>query len=185
MQKLKIPLLAVSLALGIAVCLPVIAKAENAIRADGNKGQDDANGLTGAEHRSKVATFVQNLLNAADREKGDVGEQVKAVARAQNEDIDAEAEAIDKIKDRSKIKTLLIGTDYKNIGKLRSGIKKAENQINKLNNLLDKTTIADTAVALQAQAQILTEEQQKIESFIQANESRFSFFGWFVKLFSK
>src|SRR3989344_6975657 len=108
MQKLKIPLFLVSLALGVSFfSLPaVIAKAEdtaltgidgdqiidNGDRADddgnqgdiedlnaadegrgiGNKDQGRAKEFNGAEHRSNVATFVQSLLNAADRENGGI-----------------------------------------------------------------------------------------------------------------
>ena len=150
-----------------------------------NESSDDADEFNGEKHRSSVSTFVQSLLNVADKERGGLGEQVKEVAQAQNESIEADVEAIDKIKNRSQIKTFLIGTDYKNIGKLRSATAKTENQVNKLNDLLEEETSADTKTALQAQVQILTREQQKIEAFIKANESRFSLFGWFVKLFNK
>ncbi len=42
----------------------------NRNQADVNKGRENGKQLNGEQHRSAVATFVQNLLNIANREKG-------------------------------------------------------------------------------------------------------------------
>jgi len=175
MQKIKNkPLLIASLTLAITLCFSVaLAKTQNEKQ------------VNGAEHQSATATFVQNLLNVADKEQGGIGEQVRVVAQQQNESKDKIADAIDKIKNKSKIKTFLIGTDYKNIGQLRSEMVKTRNQIDWLKKLLDKTTSEESKTALQGQTQVLEQEQQKIEDFIKTNESKFSLFGWFVKLFNR
>jgi len=175
MQKIKnnsiiIASLVLAIILGFSV---VLAKAQNEKQ------------VNGAEHRSTVATFVQTLLDVADREQGGIGEEVKVIAQAQNDTKDKVADGIDKINNRSKIKTFLIGTDYKTIGQLRSEMVKTRNQIDQLKRLLDKTTSEENKTALQGQIQTLEQEQQKIEDFLKANESKFSLFGWFVKLFIK
>ena len=197
----------VSLILGITFCLPVIfAKAENENQANVNENQakinekqdkinekqanvnesqGNNNQLNGAEHRSTVATFVQNLLNVADREQGGIGDQVRVLANEQNDSKDNIANEIDKIKNRSGLKTFFIGTDYKNVGQLRSEMVKTRNQIDRLKRLLDKTTSEESKIALQGQIQTLEQAQQKIEDFLKTNESKFSLFGWFVKLFNK
>jgi hypothetical protein len=167
-------LLIVSLVLAIAFCSQIaLAKAQNDV------------GTNSTEHRSTVAAFVQSLLNIADRKQGGIGEQVRVVAQQQNESKDKVADAIDKVKDRSKVKTFLIGTDYKNIGQLRSEMVKTGNRADWLKRLLDKTTSEESKTALQGQIQTLEQEQQKIDAFLKANESKFSLFGWFVKLFNK
>ncbi|MDO8486142.1 MAG: hypothetical protein Q7S77_00360 [Candidatus Staskawiczbacteria bacterium] len=148
------------------------------------KAQDNGK-INGAEHRSTVATFVQGLLNVADREQGGIGDQVKVIANEQNDSKDKVADTIDIIQNRSNIKTFLIGTDYKNIGELRSETVKNTNQIDQLKGLLDKTTNTETRTSLQTQIQTLEQEKTKIENFIKTNESKFSLFGWFVKLFNK
>ena len=51
-----------------------------------------------------------------------IGEEVKAVAKEQNESKEKIMDAMEKVESRGKFKTLLFGTDYKNIGKLRSEI---------------------------------------------------------------
>jgi hypothetical protein len=164
----------VSLVLAITLCSSIVlAKTQNNGKANS------------AEHRSTVATFVQTLLNVADREQGGIGEQVRVVAQAQNEAKDKVADGIDKINNRNKVKAFLIGTDYKNVGQLRRDMVKTGNQIDQLKRLPDKTTSEESKTALQAQIQVLEQEQQKINDFLKANESKFSIFGWFVKLFNK
>lgn len=174
MQKIKSNLLLTSfLILTIAFCSSIaVASAQN-----------DKN-ISGAEHRSIVSTSVQKLLEVADREGG-IGEQVKAIANEQNNSKDKVADAIDKVNNRNTVKTFLIGTDYKNIGQLRSEMVTTGNQIDQLNKLLDKTTNADDKTNLQTEIQALMQEQQKINDFIKANESKFSLLGWLVKLFKK
>lgn len=175
MQKIKnSPLLIASLVLGTTFGFSVaFANAQNTKQIDG------------AEHRSNVSTFIQTLLNVADREQKGIGEQVRVVAQTQNETKNKVADAIDKINNRNKVKTFLIGTDYKNIGQLRSDMVKTRNQIDWLKKLLDKATSEESKTDIQGQTQALEQEQQKIEDFLKANESKFSLLGWFVKLFNK
>jgi len=172
MQKIKInSLFIVSLVLAITLCFSVaFAKAQNDKQ------------VNGTEHRSAISTFVQTLLSVADREQGGIGEEVKVIAQAQNDIKDKVADGIDKIKNRNKVKTFLIGTDYKNIGQLRNEMVKTRNQIDQLKRSLEKATSEESKTALQGQIQALEQEQQKIEDFLKTNESKFSLFGWFVKL---
>ena len=167
-------LLIVFLVLAIVFCSSIaFAKAQ---------GNGKANG---AEYRSTVATFVQSLSNVANNEQGGIGDQVRVIANTQNDSKDNVANAIDKIKNRNGFKTFFIGTDYKNVGQLRSEMVKTGNQIDQLNRLLDRTTNVDNKATLQTQINALQLQQQKINDFLKANESKFSLFGWFVKLFNK
>jgi len=146
---------------------------------ESNKGR-----INSAAHRSAVATFVQSLLAVADREGG-IGQQVREIAQQQNDSKENAAEAIDKIEKRSKIKTFLLGTDYKNIGALRSEMVKTRNHIEQLTQLVDKAENEQNKTELQTQIQNLEQEQTDIHSFISQNENKFSLFGWATKLFIK
>lgn len=145
-----------------------------------NQGQ-----ITAAEHRGAVATFVQGLLDVANREPGGIGEQVRVVARAQNDSKDQVAAAVDAVQNRSAIKTFLIGSDYKNLGALRSEMAKTQNQLDQLNRLLPNVASDTDKAELQNQIAALQAQQLKIDNFVKTNESKFSLFGWFVKLFNK
>lgn len=158
----------------------------NKNQADVNKNQGNNNQFNGTEHRSTVAIFVQSLLSVADREQGGIGDQVRTIAKEQNDSKDNVANEIDKIKNRSGFKTFFIGSDYKNIGQLRSEMVKTENQIGRLNRLLNATTTSEEGkTVLREQIQALERERQNIDDFLGVNESKFSLFGWFVKLFNK
>lgn len=175
MQKIKNnSLLISSLLLTTILCFSVaFAKTQNEKQ------------VNGAEHRSAIAIFVQELLNVAGKEQGEIGQQIRTIAQQQNQSVTTTIDVIEKVQTRSKIKTFLIGTNYKNIGQLRSETVKTSNQIDQLKRLLDKTTSEENKATLQGQVQILEQEQLKIENFLKINEAKFSLFGWFVKLFNK
>ena len=156
---------------------------ENQSQGQGDNNNDDDE-LNGEQHRSTVSTFVQNLLGVANKEIG-IGEEVKAVAAEQEKSKEKVADAIDKVKNRNAIKTFLIGTDWKNIGELRSDMTTTENRINRLKNLLGETTSSGNQAILQSQITSLEEQQTKIDNFIKTNESKFSLLGWLVRLFNQ
>jgi len=142
------------------------------------------NEIDSEEHKSEVVKFVKKLLDVADREDG-IGEKVREIARKQNDSASTTVEAIEKIKERSPWKTFFIGSDYKNLGALRSEIAQTQDRLRQLDNLIEKAQSAADKTELQNQAKTLEQEQQKINDFVNTNENKFSLFGWFVRLFSK
>lgn len=140
--------------------------------------------LTAETHRSAVASFVKSLLDVADREGG-IGAEVRAIAKTQNDFAATSSEAMVKVENRGKIRTFFFGSDYKNLGHLRSEIAVTQNNIDKLKNLLDKTTSTTAKVELAAQIKVLEDSQVKLDTFVKTHENTFSLFGWFVKLFVK
>ena len=149
------------------------------------KGKKDNKGQFNAElHRSTVATFVQSLLAVADREGG-IGQEVKVIAEQQNDTKDRASDLINAVENRNKVKAFFIGTSYKNLGELRSQMIQTRNQIDQLKRLADKAENEGDKVELQSQIQVLEQEQTNINNFITSNESKFSLFGWAVKLFRK
>lgn len=157
-------------------------KSEKAIEVQTSK--EEKGPSTAETHQSVVATFVQDLLSVADRNRG-IGESVKVIAQEQNDSQKEVTEKIDTVEKRSKIKTFLIGSDYKNLGALRSEMVKTNNHLNQLKRLIDKTTNTVDKTALQNQITALEQEQAKINNFITQNENKFSLFGWAAKLLNK
>ncbi len=147
--------------------------------------RERASRVNGDEHRSAVANFVQSLLNIADREKGGIGEQVRLVAQEQKQVQERVADQIEAIEKRNKIKTFLIGTDYKNIGALRSEMVQLRNRIRQLNQLMEQIKNEGDKTELQNQIQNMEQEAANIEAFIRANENKFSLFGWAARLWSR
>lgn len=147
-----------------------------------NKGQSVAE-----QHRSTVANVVQGLVHAADREQGGIGEQVRIIAQQQNDSNATTTAAIAKVENsnKNKIKTFLFGSDYKNLGVLRSQLVQTQNQISQLTRLKETAKYAASTTEIEAQIATLQQEQAKIENFIKTQENKFSLFGWLVKLFNK
>ncbi len=148
-----------------------------------NRNRASINAL---EHRSAVANFVQGLLKVADREPGGIGGQVREVARAQSSSTETVVQAMEKVQTRSKIKTFLFGSDYKNLGKLRSEMVQTRNRLEQLNRLLSEVTNEADKTELQNQISTLEQEQEKIQTFIaqKEQEGKYSLFGWLMKLFN-
>lgn len=136
------------------------------------------------EHRSEVAKFVQTLLSASTR-LGGLGEEVRKIAHEQASSTEKIAESIEKIEKRSKWKTFLIGSDYQNLGEVRSEIVTTANRIERLNREMEKVASSTEKTAIAAEIQSLKDEQTKLETFVETNESKFSVFGWAVRLFLK
>ncbi len=149
-----------------------------------DSGKDEVKNITGTEHKSVVAKFVEGLDKVADSDKK-IGEQVREIAKQQHVLDESVADAIDKVKSRSKVKTLFLGSDYKNIGKIRSELANTEQRITKLQTLAEQAATPEVKDALTQQVETLQTEQQKVDDFVTTHEKAFSFFGWFVKLFSK
>ena len=138
----------------------------------------------GDEHRSDVAIFVQNLLRIADRDGG-IGKEVREIARGEATSSASTTEAIVKVEARNKFVTLLIGSDFKSLGVIRSSLARTDKAIERLSALASSTTNASVKADLTAQINALQAEQVKVKAFVDANESAFSLLGWFVKIFVK
>ena len=136
--------------------------------------------VTSEEHKRAVDASVKSLLDVAGKHRG-IGAQVKVIAQEQKDSNEKTATIMTRIENRSKFKTFLMGSDYKNIGMLRSEMVKTRNQIAKLKALAQKTTTTSVKASLNAQIKVLEEQQVKMESFIKAHESNFSLFGWAAK----
>lgn len=134
-------------------------------------------------HRSSVADFVHSLLEVADREPG-IGEEVRVIAQRQNESGSTTVKAMKEVEDRNGVKTLLFGTDYKNLGVLRAEIATSSQQIERLKALVLQTTNPVDKASLEAQIAVLEANQVKLDQFIKDHENTFSFLGWFVRLFN-
>ncbi len=156
------------------------AKGNRAATTSANmKGQ-----LNAEMHRSAVAAMVKSLLAVADREGG-IGSDVRGIARMQSDSASTSAEAIAKIEGRGPIKTFLVGSDYKNMGQIRSEIEMTQNNVHRLKNLLMKTASSTDRIELVTQIRALENSQKQLDAFVKAHENSFSLLGWVAKMFSK
>lgn len=153
------------------------ARNEHASSTAGTNGK-----LMSETHRSVVATFVQSLLEVADREGG-IGTQVRTVAQSQNDSASTTATAMTKVEERGSFHTFISGSDYKNLGVIRREMATTTENIAKLKTLLTQTTSDADRAELNVQIKAIEDEQMKVEAYVKENEDKFSLFGWFNRLF--
>ncbi len=133
--------------------------------------------LNAETHGSAVVAIVKALLNAANRDGG-IGAEVRVVAQSQNDSASTTVNAMTQIEKRGLLRRILFGSDHKNLGQLRSAMVKTENNIEKLKELIMRTSDAQLKAELNTQVNALADSEVKLESFIKAHESSFSLLGW-------
>jgi hypothetical protein len=164
---------------------PATTKADTVKSDTAVDAKTDRRGATvSAEHQSAVAKAIQAIL-AASATNVKIGEQIRVIAQQQNDTQAAVSDNVARIETESKVKTFLIGSDYKTIGALRSDLAKSKASIEQLKRTIEQTTDATLKATLLAEVKTLEIEQASIETFVEAKASSFSLFGWAVKLFSK
>jgi hypothetical protein len=156
--------------------------ATSAASSSGQDQNDDGGKGEGEKHRSRVANILQSLLDLADEDHG-IGDDVREVAHEQASSSEEAAKAMDEVAARSALMTFLFGTDYKNIGVLRSTLKTTQNHIDRLTKAKEKVASAEVKAGIDAQIAALEKANADAEVFVKAHEDAFSLFGWFAKLF--
>jgi len=146
--------------------------------------QSDKGETMSQQHRSKIAEVARQLVVVAGKDRN-IGEEVRQIAQDQNDSNERATKAMEAVETRGKFKTLLLGTDYKNIGALRSELVTTQNHIDRLTKAKERATSETVKAGLDAQIAALKEAQSNVESFIKENESKFSFLGWVVRLFNR
>ncbi|MDH4330342.1 MAG: hypothetical protein OEV93_02200 [Candidatus Moranbacteria bacterium] len=144
-----------------------VAKKEEEKNKNKNKGDDQQE--------------MEQNQNGLENEE--VVTEMEEVAEEIAETSEETAEAIEKVESRNKFKKMLVGTDYKNLGQLRSSLVKNENQIRKLTRVAEKTQAGETDTIVDEQLIALMQERERIKAVIQENQDGFSILGWAVKLF--
>ena len=165
----------------IILSLLLVASSASVTLAQSDKGSDKGKVMS-EQHKSNVANVVQDLKNLADRDF-QIGTEIRTVAKEQEQSNSSSTKAMQEIEKRGGFKTFLIGTNYKNIGVLRSEVVTTQNSIDRLTKAMERATDGSVKADLNAQIKALEEINTNATNFIQENESKFSLFGWFIKLF--
>jgi hypothetical protein len=87
-----------------------------------------------------------------------------------------------KIENQNGFKKFLVGTDYKNLGQLRSSLAHNENQVRQLTRISEELEEGEEKEALQEQLMVLMQERERIKTVITENEEGFSLLGWVFRL---
>jgi hypothetical protein len=151
------------------------------VEANTSTTGDMRGSMKSSEHRSAVSAYVQSLLSVADRSQG-IGGQVRVIAQSQNDSATTTANAMAKIESRGSFRTFLFGSDYKSLGVIKAEIASTSENISKLSDIANTTTDASLRGQLNAQIEIMKEENAKLEAYIEAHMSSFGIFGWLNRM---
>lgn len=163
----------------VALCASFLAFPAMAQNDKAAKGKEVA-----AEHRSDVSKIIQDLKDIAGRDF-DIGPEVSEVAKDQEASNEKAEKAMEAVENRGGFRTFLFGTDYKNIGVLRSTLVTTEHSINRLEKAMERATVASVKVNLQTQIDALKQAKEDVEEFIVDNEGKLSLLGWVTKYFAQ
>ena len=128
-----------------------------------------------------VSGVAKNLKSVAFSEE-EIAEDLEELADAQEETGGKINASVEKIQEQNKTKAFLIGTDYKNLGQLRSEMVQNRNQIRQLTQLIGQTENEENRLILQEQLELMVQEREQINNFITESEESFSLFGWAFRL---
>jgi len=138
--------------------------------------------------KKNITEVIEELDDVAVSENiegnAEAGEELQEIVETEEEMVEDVAEIIEEIEEESKLKTFLIGADYKNLGNLKSSLVHNRNQIRKLTKTTVKVQSEENNLAVQEQLIVLTQERERIKDVIEENESQFSILGWIRKFLS-
>ena len=177
-----------TLILFLLISIPVYSLAKNPNAGQGQE-QTKEKGPKGStvmvnKRSSEVSQYVRELLEMPDR-NGGIGEQVREVARVQNQSQEKVAEKLQKMESRGKLHKFIFGPHSESLTALKGEMKQNQERTQTLKDLktqlwndVDQGTVQSLLDAITAQDVALMQE-------IMDEESTFSLFGALKALFNK
>jgi len=151
------------------------AKSKNA-KLPNNRSQ------TAREHMSTVALKVEELL-AARTTQGGIGEQIREVAREQNQAQEQIEGEVTQLENRNRFMSFFFGPDSNAMGNLNGLIEQNQVRITELQQLAQQVTNEGELTLIQETIQELEQQNTALQDYIDSLNSSFSIFGWFKKIF--
>lgn len=146
-----------------------------------NQGQQKKEENNVRNQINNPGTGVQNT-ERVKRSDEEIAEELEEIAEEGEEAEEETVESMKKIENQNGFKKFLIGTDYKNLGQLRSSLAHNENQVRKLTRISGEIEEGEEKEALQEQLMVLMQERERIKTVITDNEEGFSLLGWVFRL---
>jgi hypothetical protein len=144
---------------------------------EGDEDGQDPESIIATQRRSAVANAVQEMLQVADR-NGGIGEQVKTIAQAQNQNQEKMEASLAKVQSKSGFTKFFFGPNYGEILNAEKLLEQNREQIKQLNEIKSKLTNQGDEEILTAQIQTLEQANLEIENSLMKEKGSFSLFGW-------
>ncbi len=160
---------------------------ENQIQANEKQGaqnQNSAGNATAAQRKSQVANAVREMLQIAERNEG-IGEQVRIIAQAQNQNQEKVEANLEKIQSRNGFAKFFIGPHYGEINNAKRTLEQNKEQIKQLDKIRGQVYGQNDWQTLTEQIQSLEQANLQTENSLEESQKGFSLFGWMFKWFAK
>lgn len=154
-----------------------------------NQEEENSNGMNSRsenarQHMSIVAQKVEELL-ADPTLTGGIGEQIREVAKAQNDAQQQVQEKFQKISSRGQVYKFFFGPDYKSIKDLNALMEQNQLRIIQMEELMNKLANEGDKSMIQETIEALTQMNTSLSEMIAQEEKTFSLFGLLSRIFSK
>lgn len=133
------------------------------------------------ERMSVVAKQVESLLADPEREGG-IGEQVRLVAREQQQAEVMAGEALNQIDAQPGFLKFLFGADPEQVQNLRQQVEQNRERIRVMRELADQPNAGELALQLQNTARALEAETEELDAVVAAESANQGILGWFRQL---
>jgi len=158
---------------------------QNQIQNQGETNQIQNNEQEMAvQRKSQVADAVQEMLQVAER-NGGIGQQVRTIAQAQNQNQEKLETSLQKVQSRSGLAKFFVGPNYGEINSAKKILEQNREQIQQLNQIKNQLINWSDQQQLTEQTQLLEQANLEIENSLNASQKGFSLFGWLFRAFSK
>ena len=143
----------------------------------------DTRSETAKQNMSEVAKQVQGMLEI--RTSGGIGEQVREVAREQNQAQEKIQEHVMKMETKNQMLKTLFGPDYKSLTSLTQLIEENTLRIEQLQTLLTQVQNYADRTQIDATIQSIVSQNTALNNLIQEEAQTRSMFGWLIRLFNQ
>ena len=139
---------------------------------------------TAGSRSSEVAKSVQGILSVANRiNNPEIGEQIRVIAKAQNEAEDKANKAVDKMNERSSFVKFFVGADFGQIKEVKQIMTQNQERIRELQQIMLKLENEADKTEIQNQITVLELQNLNLANQLDEEATGFTLFGWLIRWF--
>lgn len=136
------------------------------------------------QHRSQVATTVENIILLSANQDTTIGEQIRVIARAQGAAEDSVNQSLEKAQSRTTFAKFFVGPNYNQLENVKQQIEQNWLRIQQLNQIATQISNQADQTNLQNQIQTFEKQNTNLEEQLNQDTRGFSLFGWLSRLVS-
>lgn len=138
------------------------------------------------EHKNIVANAAAELIRTASQiTNTGIGDQIRLVAKTQNQNQDKIGQSLDKAEQRGAVAKFFIGSNYKQLKQVKQLMIENQNQVKQLEQIMAQLSSDEEKIAIANQIIVLQNTQLELKDQVEEQAGGFSLFGWINRWFNK